>query len=167
MQSDDDNLDIDWIEQEKNDLTYDFFSRCSLDNMKYTILYVNKKKELNSIVKECVSIENDVLTKEQLIGIIKKYQQNLTCKYQLISILNFSFSINHDEIDHYNQSNTFGSLLKPITYINDIQIEPCIPYFHHLNHLYFIFQEKIPSSSKQTKKILYNASHKKTKKAKL
>lgn len=165
MTNDDDCLDMNWVEERKRDLTYDFFSRSSLDDLNCTILYINKKKELNSIVKECISIENDILTKEQLISIIKKNQSNLLCKYQLISILKFSFSIDHDEINKYIETDSFDSLLKPINYINDIQIEPCIPYFHHLNQLYFIFQEKDNAVKKQTKKIVYTMNHKKTRRS--
>tara|TARA_Y100001970_G_scaffold247552_1_gene316368 strand:+ start:3210 stop:3722 length:513 start_codon:yes stop_codon:yes gene_type:complete len=168
------DIDTNWInDYENEEKTYSFFYEEPIETLKYTILYVNKNKKIDSIIQDNISLnETNKITKEELITLIKKYQKNITNekKYKLISMLLYTFPLQHIELSKFiknddNDVNINNFPLKNINYINDIILEPTILFFHSINNIYIIFHEKIEGSNIQTKKVIMH-TNKKTKKNK-
>ena len=158
------DIDTNWInEYENEEKKYSFFYEEPIQSIKYTILYINKDKSIESIIQDKFALkENNNISKDEMIYLIKKYQHNITNekKYKLISLLLYTFPIQHEEINQFNKNDidsTNVNPLKSLHYINDVVLEPCILFFHSLNDLFLIFHEKeINNKHNQTKKILYD-----------
>ena len=66
-----------FIALEKDENDYKSFYKEKVDNITLFFLYVNKEKELENISKEpyLLEDENGLITKDQLVTIIKKRQE--------------------------------------------------------------------------------------------
>lgn len=156
------DIDTKWIEEYENeDKLYNFLYEEPIKNIKFTILYINQLSMIESIIQDNLELdESNIISKEQLIKLIKKYQINETKKkYNLKSILLYTFPFENSEIGKFIKSKDIDDNLKAINYINDIKITPTILFFHSINNLYLIFHEKIETKKIQTKKIILSKAN--------
>jgi hypothetical protein len=173
----DEILDEKWINDfEQNDkLFQDFY----LDDIYYTkihFIYINKDSNIE-IIKEdnfLLSIPN-YITREEIIGLLKRNIIDNNKKYSLLSILKCNITLKPEEIKNFLKSNNLtdymDNFLIPIKHIDEIKLEKTINMFHDLNDLIFIFYEKdnikvINQKNNMTKKVLKNTkvNHKITRK---
>ena len=86
-----------------------------------------------------------MLSKEELIGLIKRNSFNNAIKYSLLSLLKYNIDfepINLKTFLRSNDKNIGKNYLKSITNIDNIFFEQSISLFHDLNNLFIIFIEK-------------------------
>lgn len=162
-------LDTDWIDRYEEDEKYYgmFYKECNKE-IKINVLYVNKNKDLEKIEEKKIQLsEDNIIKKEDLINIIKKYEINDNKKYRLINILVYNFILEHEELKNFlNNSNKYD-FLKKINILNDYALSSTINCFQDLNNLYIVLLEEDLSNKNKTKRIRFNIdSHSKTKKRK-
>ena len=136
-------LDTDWINNfEIEEKDYDGFYKEPISYIKAYYLFVNNTNEIHKIKRENIFLqENNILSKETLISIIKKNQIDKEHKYKLISLLKYNITLEPEHIQQFLSTTNENSYIKSITTIADINYEPSINIFQDLNSIYLIFHE--------------------------
>lgn len=141
-------LDDSWINDfEENDKPYNELYKEDLFTIYLNILYINKDNTIEKIKKEIFFMQNpNLITREEIIRIIKNNSKLDSVSYSLLSILKYNITINpeditvflkSDNLDYYND--TYLSILK---HIDSIYFEKSIGTFHDLNTLFILFYDK-------------------------
>jgi|LakMenE18May11ns_1017448.scaffolds.fasta_scaffold9902860_2 hypothetical protein len=163
------NLDDEWINNfEQTDKLYSDFYKDDLYYITLRVLYINRENEIDKLKQESLLISKpNVISREEILGILKKNSIDNDKRYTLISILKYNITLDVDEIKNYLQSNETLSYLSVIKNIDTVVFEKSISMFHDLNDLILVFYEKSNELKKKninnsTKKIYLNASNKKT-----
>ena len=171
-------LDDEWIHNfEKSDQLYkDFYT----DDVYYTnlhLIYINKNSEIEKIKEEkfIMKVPN-LITKEEIIGILKRNSFNNTRQYFLLSLLKININLVPSDISYFLKDNNYlkfaDSFLTPNKNIDDIIFKKTINMFQDLNDILIVFYEKTEikknqshshsQSQSQTKKVYLANKHVKT-----
>jgi len=162
---DENTLDDSWINEfEKNDKPYSDFYKDNIFTVNVNILYINKDNDIEKIIDEVFLMQKpNIISREEIIGIIKKNTIMNGNNYSLLSIVKYNIVLNPEDIttflktnklDYYNDY--FFTTLK---HIDAIYFEKTINMFQDLNTLFIIFYEKdkanecVSSMKNNTKKI--------------
>jgi hypothetical protein len=168
--TDTDILDDDWIcNFEKNDKLYKDFYKDDVYFINLHIIYVNKNNEIEKLKQEIflMSLPNYV-TRNEVLGIIKKNLNDNNRNYSLFSILKYNINIDTEDIENFlkvsDLETYYDDFLFTVKNIDSIKFEKTINMFHDLNDLIFIFNEKSneikKGNSNITKKVILNANNK-------
>jgi len=177
-------LDDEWIVKfESLDKPYKDFYK---DDIYYTnihFFYVNRNNDIDKIKQELFLFSKpNVITREEVIGLLKKYSFDNDKRYTLLSILKYNVTLNENDVTDYlykhnnnNDDNNYNSdnnnnddnindvFLTKITNIDAISFEKSISMFHDVNDLLFVFFEKSTELKKNnntiTKKIYLHSNH--------
>ena len=146
--------DISWIKQfETEDEEYkDFYSE-PVDSVRLLLLYVSKKNYLFHIKKDTIVLENNCLSKDSLIEILRTYMKHNNKKYRPISILKYNINLEPEEVELYVKGDNNINFLSAEKSIDSIHFEDSIALFQNLNSIYIIFHENCKSWHNKTKKI--------------
>jgi len=167
-------LDNTWIlEFEKKDKEYHDFYLDDVYFINLHFIYIQKNMEIEKIREETFFMKiPNIISKEEIIGLIKKNSIDTNNQYFLFSLLKFNICLKPEDILFFLQDSNFNGsdkFLKPIKFMDSITFEKTINMFQDLNTLYFIFVEKsieLTNINKKrlTKKMyLHLMKHKKTK----
>ena len=149
-----DDIEDDWInkiyEKEKElDKYYknDIFFIC------LNCVYVDIYKNILKIKKENIKINNNFLSKEDILNIIEKNKKLFNRKFKIFSICKYNFNIEIDNINKYNSTNLENeNFFEYFKSIKDIYWQKTIPIFERLNCLYLFFIEKSENKTKKNEK---------------
>ena len=148
-----DDLDSSWLEEFENfEKVYKDFYKESVTFTKLRCIYINKSNEIEKILEEKIFLKNKgILTKEELISIIKHNAFSNQIRYSLLSILKFNIILEPHNIKnflkHKDKSLNFGQqFLQSIKNIDSILFEKTISMFHDLNEIIIVFHENINKS---------------------
>lgn len=170
-------LDDTWIQDfDKVDKPYKDFYKENVYYVHINIFYVNNDNEIEKITNEIFFMKShNVISREEVIDIIKRnslYNKNM---YSLLSILKYNFTLNPDEItDFLNTKNDiyycYDENFTVIKHIDTIVFEKTISMFQDLNTLIIIYYEKDKNNNIKkeninscTKKIYFKKSSKSNK----
>ena len=162
-----DILNDDWVmDFEKKDV---FFKEFYKDNICYTnihTIYINRNNEIVKINEEpfLLSVSN-LITREEIIGILKKKSYHENKHYKLISILKYNITLEPENVLQYincddNEMSKYN-YLDDIQHIDKIHFEKSITLFQDLTDIYCIFFEK---STELIQKTSSNSNNNSTKK---
>lgn len=129
-------LDLSWIKDYEK---YQIFYKEHVDNVKIHFIYIDANNNLSYTKTEKREIMNQLLTKEQLLFLIKNNITMHKQRYSLHSILKFNIDLEHQDILQ-------NAILDKIPYekiesIEDIHWKPTINFFIDINSLYIIFHK--------------------------
>lgn len=161
----DDDIDESWIKEfKKQEDIYNDFYKEEIGSIKLFFLYVNTSNTLESIKSDSLILEEKgIITKDQLISLIKRNQRNNNIKYRLLSLIKFNIDIEPIDILAFIEGDDSNNFTTSEKYLNDIKFRDTICILQDLNSLFFVFYEdrhKRPQST--TKKIIFNTSSRKT-----
>ena len=166
--SDDELFNEDWmveIERETEDCKKFFYT--NTENIAINIFYINRKNELFSNKSISYDMNNNIITKDELIGIIKKNMNHEKKKYRLLSMLSYNFDFDNDDINKYFKNMKNYQILKVHKNLDDIKWNKSINFFKDLNEIYLFFIEKRDIKHNKTKRIFIKSRLKKTKRKRL
>ena len=156
-------LDDKWItEYENTDKLYKDFYKDNIYYVQLTLIYVNKNNDIDNIKHNPFLLNKpNILSQEELIGILKQNSILDNKSYSLLSLLRYNFNLNPTDVMHFLKKNEDYHYLTILKNINDIHFEQTIHMFHDLNNIIIIFYEKQkninPKKSKNiTKKVYFN-----------
>jgi hypothetical protein len=168
-------LDETWITDfEKIDNSFEEYYKSDVFYVNITCIYINNSNEISSIKEEIFFLNTpNIITKEQLISLIKRNSNHINTNFSLLSLLKYNITMEPEQIKHFINSNTVldtnYDYITKLKYIDEIVFEKTINMFHNLNNIFIIFYEKTydkqKSNNNATKKIyLYKnlSNHKKT-----
>lgn len=163
-------LDTNWIKDfETTDQNYIPFYNEDVNEIKVTSLYVNKENNIETIKEEMLILKKEnMVTKEELIDIIKKNSFKDKKRYTILSLLKYNVDLETTHVKHYLKSIVSYDFLVVVKNIDNIPLKKTISMFQDLNTIFILFYEKtMPAeSNQQTTKKIY-ISNNKTKKKQL
>ena len=167
------DIDTSWITEFENlDNEYKDYYTEDISFVKIHYIYVNKANEIEKVSEQKLLLKvQSVISKEEIIGLIK---HNMVCdnrKYSLLYILKYNINIEPFHLKTFIRSkktlsNIGNKFLHSMKNIQTITFDKTISMFHDLNDLFIIFYEKESTlhNNQGTKKIYINSnSNKKTK----
>jgi hypothetical protein len=176
------NIDSSWIEEFENlDKEYKDYYTEDLAVINIHCIYVNKADEIERVLENKLILKTPgIVSKEEILGLIK---HNMICnevKYSLLYILKFNINLEPIYLKNFVRSKepliSIGNqFIQSIKNIDEIKLDKSISMFHDLNDLLIIFHDKTNLTSSanisyhnkvKTKKIYLNlnsTSFKKTK----
>ena len=143
-----DELNDDWTHNfEKTDKLYQDFYKDKLYYANVNFFYVNRENTIEKIKQESFLMsEPNFISREEIIGLLKKNSIENDKRYTLLSILKYNITLDVDEINGFLTSTDISvyneKFLTPINHIDSITFENSINMFHDLNDLILIFYEK-------------------------
>jgi hypothetical protein len=142
------DLDISWIHEfEKEDNEFKKYYTEDLSFIKIHYIYINQNNDIEKIKEEKIILkESGLISKEELLSIIKHNSFSNQVKYSLLSILRFNISLEPIHLKTFlkNKNPSFGNqFLNSIRNIDSIKFDKSISMFHDINELIILFHVKI------------------------
>jgi hypothetical protein len=137
-------LDDEWINEfEKTDKLYQDFYKDDLYYVNLRVIYINRKNEIDKIKHDSLLLLNkNIISEEEILGILKKNSIDNERKYILLSILRYNIILEPDDVKNYLLNKENQNYLSVIKNIDDIKFQKSIAMFHDLNDIILIFYEK-------------------------
>lgn len=149
------DLDTTWINEfEVLEKDYNSYYNEDLAFIYINYVYVNNKNEIINISKEKYLFKKpSVLSREELVGLIKHNTIHNSVKYSLLSLLKYNIDFDPIHLKTFLRSKDkhIGSnYLKSISNIDTIVFEKSISLFHDINNLFIIFIDKSAPTNNST-----------------
>ena len=114
-----------------------------LNNIKTYITYINSDNEIEIINQKKIYLNNNdnIVTRNQLIEVIKNSQKKHNIKYKLISIMVYNIHVTPESLPSYIENpNDFISLYT-LNRIESFELQPTLRLLKKYNGIYFFFFE--------------------------
>ncbi len=164
------NLDTRWIQEfESVDYNYKQFYNEVVGDIKICSIYVDKNNNVENIKQEILELSREnLITKEEIIKIIKQNSINQKKRYTLLSLLKYNIDLDASNVVHYlkQKQMKIDAYLTLVKNIDNIPLNSTINMMQDLNTIFILFYEKNATSNNSTKKVYIN-NHTKTKKKQL
>jgi hypothetical protein len=175
FENEEEKLDDSWINDfENNDKPYNDFYKDDIYSVNINIFYVDKNDSIEKVTEEIYFMQKpNIISREEIIGLIKRNSINNNNNYSLLSILKYNITLNPEDIttflkmknlDYYNDY-----FLTTLKNIDTIVFDKTIITLQDVNTLFLIFYEKDKDTHRNnmntTKKIYlrrHNPNNKKT-----
>ncbi len=146
------DLDTTWINEfEALEKDYNSYYNEDLAFIYINYVYVNNKNEIINISKEKYLFKKPgLLTREELVGLIKHNTIHNSVKYSLLSLLKYNIDFEPINLKTFLRSkdkSIGNNYLKSISNIDTIVFEKSISLFHDINNLFIIFIDKSSSTN--------------------
>jgi len=156
-------LDTSWLHEfEKIDKEYNTYYTEDLLFVRVNYVYVNTCQEITNLGEDKYIFKTpNVLTKEDLIGLIKRNNIVNNKKYSLLSILKYNINIEPHNLKTFFRSKNkhIGqTFLQSVKHIDNIVFDKTISMFQDLNNIMIIFIEKDTSTDRNKSNNLYNVT---------
>ena len=123
-----------------------------LNNIKTYITYINSDNEIEIINQKKIYLNNNdnIVTRNQLIEVIKNSQKKHNIKYKLISIMVYNIHVTPESLPSYIENpNDFISLYT-LNRIESFELQPTLRLLKKYNGIYFFFFE-CPEQASESK----------------
>ena len=170
-------LDDLWINEfESNDKPYNDLYKDNIFSININIFYINRNNNIEKVTVESFLLQKpNIISREEVIGIIKKKSLMNGNNYSLLSILKYNITLNPEDIQLFLRTDNFDCyndiFFKSLKNIDTIVFDNTIIAFQDLNTLFILFYEKdknniMTTNMNNTRKIYLrshdNTKHKKT-----
>ena len=142
-------LDTSWFDEfDKNDNEYKSYYNEELTFINLHCIYINKNSEIIKVHEEKILFKTPgTLSREEVIGLIKRNTFCDNMKYSLLSILKFNINIEPINLKTFIKTkdtslNIGNHFLQSITNIDTICFDKSIGMFHDINDLLIIYYDK-------------------------
>ena len=154
-------LDTSWIkEYQDKEKNYNEFYKEPVSSIKLFFIYVNKDNIIEFLKKEDKILNNNSISREELIKIIKEKQIVGEYKYKLISLLKYNIDIDPENIEDMLYNDSYNeNFLNIEKNLDTIKFNDTIRILQDLNSIYLILLYK---SKKDKKRIIFNKKNHKT-----
>ena len=156
-------LDETWIKNfELEDKHYELFYCEDLYYINIQCIYIDKHNEITNIKEEKFFMNTpNYISREEVIGLLKKNTMYDSLKYHVMCILKFNINIEPLDVKFFLKDNEAFHFFTPIKNIDAITFEKSISMFHDLNKLFIVFYEKnITTRTPASSSILHNLTKK-------
>lgn len=154
-------LDTSWLHEfEKIDKEYTTYYTEDLLFVRVNYVYININQEITNLAENKYFFKTpntNIITREDLIGLIKRNNIVNNKKYSLLSILKYNINIEPQNLKTFFRSKNrkIGeTYLQSVKHIDSIVFDKTISMFHDLNSLMIIFIEKDTSINKTSTNLL-------------
>ena len=145
-------LDNTWITNfEAKEKDYNSYYKEDLSFICINYVYINNRNAIINISKEKYLFKKPgVLSRDELLGLIKHNTIHNSVKYSLLSLLKYNIDFEPINLKTFLRSkdkNIGNNYLQSVTNIDNIVFEKSISMFHDINNLFIIFINKLPTNN--------------------
>lgn len=153
--------DDEWIEniEKEDDLYKDFYLEKN-DNITLNIIYVNRYNNIDHIKKDKFFLNEQIITKTDLLYLLKTKSFYRNNKYSLLSIIQYNIDLLPEDVKDYLLNPKKYNFFKLCKTLDEIRWKDSINLFKDINSLYLIYYEK-KNKNNTTKKIYLKKTRKK------
>lgn len=163
-----DDKEDDWLNKiYENEKELDKYYKNNILFVCLNCIYIDIDKNIIKIKKENIEINNNFLSKQNILNIINKNNKICKKEFKIFSIGKYNFNIDIENINKYNNNIKKDTFFESLKSIKDIYWLKTIPIFEKLNSLYFFFIEKSDNKTKKNYNKKNNKKNNKTKKLKI
>ena len=121
----------------------------NLTSIKTYLTYINTDNEIETIRQKKLSIERgtNIVTRSQLINIVKENQKRHNVKYKLMSVMVHNINVTPDTLASYIENPGDFISLFTLSRIDSFELQPTISMLKQYNGIYFFFFESPPDSA--------------------
>lgn len=146
-ETDEFDIDSSWLDEyEKVEKDYKMFYMEDLSFIKIHYIYINNEKEIEKIKEDKFLLKTPgLLTRDELISVIKGNSIFNLHKYCLLSILKYNLNMEPFHLKNFLKTkNTKAGFqfLHSINHIENIRFDKSITFFHDINELIILFHQK-------------------------
>jgi hypothetical protein len=136
----------------------------NLTSIKTYLTYINTENEIETIRQKKLNIEagSNIVTRNQLINIIKDNQKRNNVKYKLMSVMVHNINVTPDTLASYIENPGEFISLFTLSRIDSFELQPTISMLKQYNGIYFFFFECPPDSAPSSASASASASAKKS-----
>jgi hypothetical protein len=148
-------LDNSWIKDfESLEQDYKQYYKEDINSIRLHCIYVNRENDIDKIKEEKIILSRpNQISREEMIGLIKKNNIYRNIKYTILSILKFNINLEPENLKTFiknscrsenNDNNQVieNEFLTSIKNIDAISFNKTISMFQDLNDLFIVFYEK-------------------------
>jgi hypothetical protein len=120
----------------------------NLSSIKIYLTYINTDNEIETIRQKKLSIEKgtNIVTRSQLINIIKDNQKRHNVKYKLMSVMVHNINVTPDTLASYIENPEDFISLFTLSRIDSFELQPTVSMLKQYNGIYFFFFECPPDT---------------------
>jgi hypothetical protein len=120
----------------------------NLTSIKIYLTYINTDNEIETIRQKKIRIENgnNIVTRSQLINIIKDNQKSHNVKYKLMSVMVHNINVTPDTLASYIENPENFISLFTLSRVDSFELQPTISMLKQYNGIYFFFFECPPDT---------------------
>ena len=154
--------DDEWIEniEKEDDLYKDFYLEKN-DNITLNIIYVNRNNNIEHIKKDKFFLNEQMISKSELLYLLKTKSLYQNHKYSLLSIIQYNIDLLPEDVKDYLSNPEKYNFFKLCKTLDEIKWKDTINLFKDINSLYLIYYEK--KHRNNTTKKVYLSKKKKNK----
>jgi hypothetical protein len=141
---------------------YDAFYKDAVQAVRLIFLYINEQRELIYSKKCILPLENEVITKSQLIYLLKQHAIYNKIKYYPKHLLQYNIGLDTEDVQPFIEEPENYNFMRGVQYLNGIHWKKTIKFFHSLNSLYIIMKERKKTTGGVTKRIFLSTKKRKT-----
>lgn len=121
----------------------------NLTSIKIYLTYINTDNEIETIRQKKIRIENgnNIVTRSQLINIIKDNQKRHNVKYKLMSVMVHNINVTPDTLASYIENPENFISLFTLSRVDSFELQPTISMLKQYNGIYFFFFECPPDTA--------------------
>ena len=114
-----------------------------LNKIKTYITYINTDNEIEIINQKKIYLSNDdnIVTRHQLIDVIRNSQKKNKVKYKLISIMVYNIHVTPESLPNYIENPSDFISLYTLNRIDSFELKPTLRLLKKYNGIYFFFFE--------------------------
>ena len=157
-------LDSQWIDEfNAQENLYKPFYKGEVTNVRIVFFYLNHEKEIIYSKKFRIHINNEQISKSQLIGLLKQNMIYNHKKFYPCDLLKYNMKLDPLDVKTYINEPDNYNFLERIYYVNPVSWEKTINFLKPINSIYILMRERKHNRGSTTKKIYISSKKKKTK----
>ena len=159
------DLDTSWIDEfNQEEKKYHEFYKQEINSVRIVLFFINEKDELFSSKKYNVRLENNIITKNQILNILKNNITFNNDSYTPSFILKFNIDLEPEHIEDFIKTPHLFNFLTIENYMTSIHWNETIQNLQSLNTLYVLMRKRKFRNNNSTKRVYISKNTRKKKK---
>ena len=148
------DLDTAWIDEfNKEEKKYNEFYKQEINGIRIVLFFINENNELFSSKKYNARLENNMITKNQILNILKNNISYNNSSYTSSFILKFNIDLDPENIENFIERPNQFNFLTPEHYMTDIHLSKTSKSLQPLNTLYVLMKKRRFNNNNFTKRL--------------
>lgn len=148
------DLDTSWIDEfNKEEEEYSEFYKQKINGARIVLFFINENNELFSSKKYNARLNDNIITKNQILNILKNNISYDNGNYTPSFILKFNINLDPENIEDFIAHPNQFNFLTSENYMTDIHWEETIQSMQSLNTLYILMKKRSFRTHNSTKRV--------------
>ena len=150
------DLDTSWIDEfNREEEEYNEFYKQEIGGIRIVLFFINENNELFSSKKYNARLEDNIITKNQILNILKNNISHDNNSYTPSFILKFNIDLDPENIENFIEHPNQFNFLTSENYMTDIHWNETIQNMQSLNTLYILMKKRTFRNTHNSTKRIY------------